>query len=216
MAFASSIPTFATEDAEGEVYDSVRHHGRCPGCKGPFSSTKRGGECEFCSSRVPKSTVAFKCVPCGKALFCSGCAVALQQPAPGPQLEEGPRDEELPDSVRAENAIMKDISGPCVEVLAEASAVQPKEETPAEQENKLRVKLAPWKRSIPSNVIDDEWERNLGLFNSLNDDRKNAIENVTIFDLGLCYKCRWVSGCQKCDPVKALKFNLSEAKLIPA
>jgi hypothetical protein len=211
------VPTDQANEP-GEVSDSVCHHRRCPSCTGPFSSWKKGGKCKFCLMKVPRSTVAFQCFPCGGELYCSGCAegLALQQPAPGPQLEEGPRDEELPDSVRAENAIMKDISGPCVEVLAEASAVQPKEETPAEQENKLRVKLAPWKRSIPSNVIDDEWERNLGLFNSLNDDRKNAIENVTIFGIGLCYKCQWVSGCRKCDPVKALKFNLSEAKLISA
>ena len=62
---------------------------------------------------------------------------------------------------------------------------------------------------------DEELEYYLRLFEFLSDDRKEIVENICKFSLGLCSKCRWLSGCYMCDPEKALKYHLSKQGLVP-
>ena len=45
----------------------------CPGCSQPLRAVKCGGACAACSARVPRSTSAYRCRPCG-GFLCSICA----------------------------------------------------------------------------------------------------------------------------------------------
>ena len=43
-----------------------------------------------------------------------------------------------------------------------------------------------------------------------------VLSNTMAYGHGLCGKCRWQSGCFKCDPIKALRYYLSMEGLITA
>ena len=62
---------------------------------------------------------------------------------------------------------------------------------------------------------DEEFEHHLELCEFLPQNKKEAIENVAIFGLGVCSKCRWASGCLKCDPEKCIRYHLSKEGLVP-
>ena len=40
------------------------------------------------------------------------------------------------------------------------------------------------------------------------------IENTCLHGLGVCAKCRWAHGCDKCSPEKYLRYHLTWAQLI--
>ena len=73
--------------------------------------------------------------------------------------------------------------------------------------------LLRWEPQIK--LSPEELEHYLDLFECLPGWRQQALEQVALFGLGLCSKCRWQSGCSKCDPMKHLKYHLRKKKLAP-
>ena len=61
----------------------------------------------------------------------------------------------------------------------------------------------------PTRFKQDQLKEMLSNLDELPQWRKEIIKDVCMHGLGLCGKCRWLNGCDKCSPDKCLRYHLT-------